>query len=43
MAAGFQAVTELAVAFFTAASVLFGLNWWETKRRPSESPKRLPP
>lgn len=36
-------MTEIALVFVTAASVLFGLNWWEKQRRPAHSPRSLPP
>ena len=36
-------MTEIAVVFFTAASVLVGLNWWEKQRRPAPTPRSLPP
>jgi hypothetical protein len=33
----------MAIVFVTAASVVFGLNWWEKQRRPVRKPKQLPP
>jgi len=37
-------MTEIALVFLTAASVVFGLNWWEKQRRPVHvPPAALPP
>jgi hypothetical protein len=36
-------MTEMAIVFVTAATVVFGLNWWEKQRRPRRSPRQLPP
>jgi hypothetical protein len=27
-------MTEMAIVFATAVTVVFGLNWWERQRRP---------
>ena len=32
---------EMGIVFVTAASVVFGLNWWEKQRRPARAPKQL--
>jgi hypothetical protein len=34
---------EIALVFFTAASVLFGLNWGEKQRRPTHTQQSLSP
>ena len=36
-------MTEIALVFLTAASVVFGLNWWEKQRRPAHAQAALPP
>lgn len=35
-------MTEIALVFFAAASVLFGLNWWEKQRSPTHTARSLP-